>query len=173
MVWNIFKLGCSDIDSKDEIYLQIKLFKSPQQTSLLGLTVAGLLVVCWARGDLTVPLRAPGLHPPAAALTPPAVPHRVLPQLTQSSQLGKLPGRTFTVASAGIKSSFGGLSPGLLLLIISFSEPEHYVGSTLPLTLTNIAPLQIWGQTTYCPQFVAYFDFNWNIPCADQSPDRW
>ena len=79
-----------------------------ERAGTVGLTVAGLVVRARAGS-----VGSPRLHPAAAALTPLVVPHRVFPQLAHSSQLSKLPGRTFTVASPHIESPFFlGLSPG-------------------------------------------------------------
>ena len=88
------------------------IFKSNYSNpTVMELTVAGLV-----RAGSLCP---PGLDPPAGAATPPAVPHRVFPQLALRSQLGKLPGRTLTVASPHIKSPFlGRFSRGRQFLII-------------------------------------------------------
>ena len=74
----------------------------------MGLTIAGLASVS-----------TPGLHPPAGALAPRPVPHRVLPHLAHRHRLSKLPGWTLTVASGRIKSSWcSGLRQTSLVLII-------------------------------------------------------
>ena len=103
----------------------------------VGLTVAGLVVRAGAGS-----VGPPRLHPPAGALTPLVVPHRVLPQLTHSLQLTKLPGRTFTVASGHIKSScVPWLSQGSVFFNY-FAERENIMWGrhwTGPLGVTNIA----------------------------------
>ena len=102
-----------------------------KQPGTMGLTIARLASVS-----------SPGLHPSAGALVPCVVPHRVLPQLTHSLQLTKLPGRTFTVASGHIKSScVPWLSQGSVFFNY-FAEMENIMWGrhwTGPLGVTNKA----------------------------------
>ena len=105
-------------------------------------TVAGLVVRAGGVGS-------PRLDPPAAALTPLVVPHRVFPQLTHGLELRKLPGRTFTVAGPGIKSPFFQGSVGSVVFFNYFAQTENImwavrvVGWTGPLAVTNMATITL------------------------------